>query len=348
MKNNTSSVPLRKHLRPYFTVFLPKQKGCSENTILAIHDTWNLFLRYISAEKHMDNNKLTFSDVDPELIIGFLEHMESTKGWVPSTRNQRLSCLRSFFKYAASMEPVLYPCYSAISEIPLKKGTDRSCIVDFLSADAMKSLLEAPDTKTKLGVRDQFFMSLMYDSAARDCEMLGLKLEDFHDDNNTIYLMGKGSKPRLVPVSKETTALFTNYRKKFHMSSSMQEPLFYTIHHHKRTQMSDDNVARFLKKYSVIARERNAKIPQKVTPHMFRHSRAMHLYRAGMPLALLAEFLGHEDQETTRIYAYADTEMKRKAIEMASQKSDAVTGLPTEKALWEGDDDIIGRLIRGY
>lgn len=81
---------------------------------------------------------------------------------------------------------------------------------------------------------------------------------------------------------------------------------------------------------------------------MFRKSRAMHLYRAGMPLALLAEFLGHEDPETTRIYAYADTEMKRKAIEKASQNVGEVASLPTEKAFWEGDDDIIGRLCRGY
>ena len=81
---------------------------------------------------------------------------------------------------------------------------------------------------------------------------------------------------------------------------------------------------------------------------LFRKSRAMHLYRAGMPLALLAEFLGHEDPETTRIYAYADTEMKRKAIEKASQNVGEVASLPTEKAFWEGDDDIIGRLCRGY
>lgn len=188
----------------------------------------------------------------------------------------------------------------------------------------------------------------MYDSAARDCEMLGLKLEDFHDDNNTVYLWGKGAKPRLVPVSKETTALFSNYRKKFHISSSMQDSLFYTVHQNRKTQMSDDNVARFLKKYLDIVRAGNPRVPEKVTPHMFGHSRAMHLYRAGMPLALLAEFLGHEDPETTRIYAYADTEMKRMAIEKVSQTSDAVTGIPTEKAFWEGDDDIIGRLIRGY
>jgi hypothetical protein len=73
----------------------------------------------------------------------------------------------------------------------------------------------------------------------------------------------------------------------------------------------------------------------------------MHLYRSGMPLALLAGFLGHENPETTLIYSFADTEMKRAAIEKASEKNVRLEGIG-ESAIWEGDDDIIGRLCRGY
>ena len=132
MKADASRVLVRKHLRPYFTVFLPKQRGCSDNTIQSIHDTWNLFLRYLSAAKGIDNSRLAFSDIDPAVVTGFLDQMEFEKGWKPSTRNQRLSCLRSFFRYAASMEPVLYPCSAALGEIPLKKGADRSYVIEFL------------------------------------------------------------------------------------------------------------------------------------------------------------------------------------------------------------------------
>jgi hypothetical protein len=78
--------------------------------------------------------------------------------------------------------------------------------------------------------------------------------------------------------------------------------------------MSDDNVARFLRQHAATAHETCPEIPQNVHPHMLRHSRAMHLYQAGMPLALLTEWLGHADPETTLIYAHADTEMKRKAL----------------------------------
>lgn len=85
--------------------------------------------------------------------------------------------------------------------------------------------------------------------------------------------------------------------------------------------MSDDNVARFLKGYVTSARKQCDEIPDKVTPHMFRHSRAIHLYRKGVPLVLISEWLGHSNLETTLIYAYADTEMKRKAIEAATDQN---------------------------
>jgi site-specific recombinase XerD len=177
--------------------------------------------------------------------------------------------------------------------------------------------------------------------------MLGMKISDFNVQASTVYLMGKGSKPRLVPVSKEVVKLFEGYRKKLHADSIGCEPMFYTIHKGEKTFMSDDNVARFIKKYAEYVRESNVEIPEHVHPHMFRRSRSMHLYRSGMPLALLAGFLGHENPETTLIYSFADTEMKRAAIEKASEKNVRLEGIG-ESAIWEGDDDIIGRLCRGY
>jgi len=123
--------------------------------------------------------------------------------------------------------------------------------------------------------------------------------------------------------------------------------LLYTIHQREKTYMSDNNGARFIKKYAKEAKMNNPNMPDNVYTHMFRRSRSMHLYRSGMPLALLAEFLGHTDPETTLVYAYADTEMKRKAIEKAVPK-EAILPENTEKAIWEDDEDIISRLCNGY
>jgi integrase len=105
--------------------------------------------------------------------------------------------------------------------------------------------------------------------------------------------------------------------------------------------MSDDNVARFIRQHAATAKARCPEVPARVHPHMLRHSRAMHLYQAGMPLAWLTEWLGHADPETTLTYAHADTEMKRRALERADSAT-SHTHLPAP--IWHDNEDIIQRL----
>lgn len=337
-----------RNLRNYFTVYLPKQKNVSPNTIISSRQTWNLLLRYVTSETDTKLQYITLETIDVTTVTGFLDHMESLKGWQPSTRNQRLSMIRSFFTYVSCVEPSCYIYASYLAAIPLKKGINKSFVLEYMNETAMGEILKAPDTSKKNGIRDQFYLSLMYDSAARDCEMLSMKLSDYVEAASAVYLMGKGSKPRLVPVSSETTAYYHFYRDKFHRGSQPDTPMFYTIRKGEKTRMSDDNVARFLKKYADVAREHCADIPKRVHPHMIRKSRAMHLYQGGMPLSILAEFLGHEDPETTLIYARADTEMKRRAMEK-TEKNHALVEAPQDVAsIWEGNEDIIEMLCRGY
>lgn len=344
MKNNADV--FWTYLRSYFSVYLPKQRNNSPHTITACRDTWNLLLRYFSAEKGIKMADLSMDDMTAASVTGFWDYMTEKRGWRPTTRNHRLSCIRSFFKYAASQEPSLYAYAAALKAIPAQKDRD-SRIIKYMSEDAVKSLIEMPDPETRNGLRDQFFMSLMYDTAARDCEMLGMRLCDYNERSRTVYLMGKGAKPRLVPVSAETTAMFIRYRDRMHPENNGNAPMFYTIHNHTKTPMSDDNVARFIKKYAEAARKENADIPEHVSPHMFRKLRSMHLYQGGMHLTMLSEFLGHEDPETTLVYARADVEMKRDAMQKATQNN-TILYSDSEKAIWENNPDIISRLCRGY
>lgn len=289
---------------------------------------------------------LGFGSFTAELLVEFLDTMETEKHWLPSTRNNRLSCIRSFFKYAACSCPEAYIVYTDLLTIPLKKTVNNSRIVNHMTRDAVASIIGCIDTASPKGLRDCFFLTLMYDAAARDGEMLKLKLSDIRMEQSCVYLFGKGSKPRLVPLSKETFAIFEKYKASFHKDNHPDALLFYTKHNGEKTPMSDDNVARFLKLYAASAHKQNPHVPEKVHPHMIRHSRAMHLYQGGMPLPVLSEFLGHENPETTLIYAYADTEMKRQAVEKAT-KASPLPDLDAELPSWD-DADIIGRLVRGY
>lgn len=188
-------------------------------------------------------------------------------------------------------------------------------------------------------------MILLYDTAARNQEILDLRLIDIHSIQKDPYIVitGKGHKTRLVPIMKKTVEHFEKYTKIIHQQSDGNSYLFYTIRNGERMQMSPDNTEKFIKKYGESAREKNSEVPPNVHPHMFRHSRAMYLYRGGMPLPLLAEWLGHVQLETTWIYANADTHMKREAIEKATSK---INPLKTKGKVidWHNDEELIKKL----
>ena len=100
-------------------------------------------------------------------------------------------------------------------------------------------------------------------------------------------------------------------------------------------------VAAFFAKYGSMAKAVCQEVPEHIHPHMMRHTRAMHLYQSGMPMVLLSQYLGHAQVETTMIYAYADTEMKRAAI----QKADAVRGTkPVPDEIWADNEEMILKL----
>lgn len=329
-----------RHLRQWFTVFMPRQRGVSPHTITACRHTWNMLLRYVADTRHVQLEHVTFAVLDRSCVSGFLDHMRTTRDWTATTYNQRLACIRSFFRYAATAEPTLAMHLADINGIPQLKGLTTPP-VRYLTTTATTALLAAPDLTTRTGLRDQFFMILMYDLAARDGEMLALSVGDIDAKRLTVELIGKGSKPRRLPITTETAAHHHRYMAAFHASTGPGEPLFYTIHDHNKTRMSDDNVARFLRQHAATARNRCPDVPAKVHPHMLRHSRAMHLYQAGMPLALLTEWLGHADPETTLIYAHADTEMKRQALTKAN---DRTASNPPATPIWHDREDIIERL----
>jgi len=175
--------------------------------------------------------------------------------------------------------------------------------------------------------------------------MLDLKVCDIKVGKVPVAtLLGKGSKVRSVPLMPETMAHYQNYMNLFHSDEKRfsTEPLFYVERYGMRNPMSDDNVRKFLRKYGAVARRNCPDVPTNIHPHLWRHSRAMHLYQHGMDLTLISQWLGHSNLETTLIYAHADTEQKRKAIEKSMGRK--VTGGIDIPRYSVTDEDTIKRL----
>jgi len=342
MKKNNDN--LFSYLREFFTVFLPRQAHRSPHTILSTQQVWNMLLSFICGITGKRVGSLTFTDLSRENILNFLDTTQQEQGWTPSTRNHRLARIRSFFRYVSSIEPTLVYYLENLLNIPFQKDVNKSFILEYMSKDAITAVLRQPDPTRKNGIRDLFFLVLMYDSAARDCEMLSMSFSDFDPVGKVVYLLGKGNKPRSVPVSDDTIQHFYIYAKTFHPHNEGSVPMFYTTRHGKKAQMSDDNVARFIKKYGDSARAECPEVPDNVHPHLIRKTRSMILYQAGMPLELLAQFLGHSDPSITLVYARADNEMKRKAIENVSAATGTINP-EADEALWDGNDEMIKRLL---
>ena len=135
-----------------------------------------------------------------------------------------------------------------------------------------------------------------------------------------------------------------NYLSVYHPGSPPDRPLFYTTRNGLRRSMTSDNARKLIKAYGTLARRNCVEVPENVHPHMFRHSRAMHLYQHGMPLLLVSQWLGHANVETTLIYAHADTEMKRKAIEASTPETSPLKSFSNSERFTISDEDLIKKL----
>ncbi len=306
-------------IKEYLTVYLLLQRLVSPHTIKSYRETLNLYLGFLCSFKHLQMKELSFSQVTVDSINAFLEWLENNRNCCAATQNHHLSVIRAFLKYAGMREPVCNDYYLCAGKIARRKE-EKKLMVNHFNEEALDAILSQPDSKNRQGHRDQFFMILLYDTAARDSEILHLMPKDVIADTSAPYIIihGKGKKVRMIPIMRETVHHYKSYIKRFHKEYKPGIPLFYTVIHAEKHHMSDDNVARFIKKYAAMARAKCSDVPENVTPHMFRHSRALNLYRKGVPLPLISEWLGHSNLETTLIYAYADTEMKRTAIEKAT------------------------------
>lgn len=331
-------------MKDFLTVYLPIIRSRSPNTVAAYKTTMNLYLVFIQETQCKQLADIMTKDFNHETILVFLAWLKTSRMNSVSSRNQRLIQIRQFCRYLMGSDMILFSEYAKIQEIA-KEADPKKGGLEYLTIAQTKLVLSQPDTKKKTGLRDKFFISLLYDSGCRDQEILDLTVGDFIEMKETaeLHIVGKGRKYRATPISKDVQKLFHEYCRVYHPVPKKAAFLFYTVRNGVVSQMSADNVARFMNKYEGLVRESDPDIPH-LHPHLFRHTRAVHLYTEGMPLPLVSEWLGHSQMETTTTYyARATTEMKREAVEKISTDDNAVFN-KDEEFKYAGNDEIIRKL----
>ena len=327
-------------LAKFFTDHLAGERAASPRTIASYRDAMKLLLTWFKDAERIPPEKLRLVDLDRARILRFLHWLQAERCCSAATRNQRLAVIKSFSRYTAVEQPDRLDQVTQILAIRQKKTP--AADLGHLTGDEVQALLVEPGAASARAIRDTVLLSLAYDTAARVQELCDLDVADIRRcQPMTVTIRGKGSKIRYVPVMGPTARLVADYLEHLEPHPGLGadgDPLFRGPNHSRLTR---SGVAKLLARdvRAVRARDHNWAPGQPVTPHTLRRSRAMHLIQAGVNLVYIRDLLGHADVSTTEIYARADAETKRKAIENAYQPL-----TPDVLPDWTSDTSLIGWL----
>lgn len=305
----------------FFLEHLGQHRAVSRQTIAAYRDTLRLLLGFAAQRLHRTPSAIALLDLDAPLLLAFLDYLEKERGNSVRSRNARLAAIRTFLKYAGHHDIDALATIERALAIPQKRF-DRP-MVGFLSRDEIRTIIEAPDPSTWAGQRDRAMFSTLYNTGARVSEMIGVRWGDVVlEGQPAAHLHGKGRKDRSVPLWRPTASLLRSWRRR------LGEPPADAMLFPNRSggHMTRSNVTQRLQlAVEMATREHPALEGRAVTPHVIRHTTAMHMLQSGVDITVIALWLGHEDTATTHMYVEADLTMKEQAL-MKLQPAGAAPG----------------------
>jgi integrase/recombinase XerD len=299
-------------LEAFFTERLAGQRQASPHTISSYRDSLKLLLGFASQRTGTNASRLDFADLDAPLIGAFLDHLERDRGASARTRNARLAAIRSLFRFAALRHPEHAALIQRVLAIPGKRH-DRTDVC-FLTREEIEALLAAPDRSSWTGRRDHALLVLAAQTGLRVSELTSLRRQDLHLGASAyLTCTGKGRKSRSTPLTRQTVKVITAWLRETPCDSSA--PVFPGP---RGGPLSRDAVRRMVTRHWQAAARTCPSLQAKhVTAHTLRHSCAMALLRAGIDLATIALWLGHEHIATVQIYLHADLALKEQALAKA-------------------------------
>lgn len=328
-------------LADYLRTELPNKGTRSKRTERTYRAGLNLFLDYLAEVEGVALAEVGFDNFDGDSMLGFKLWMLDHRKLSPQTARLRMTAVRSFVSYAVKKDAMGPLEQVEVFGVSMPKH-QRKLVVP-MADPAVKAVMEQPDVSTAIGYRDLSMMALMYDTAVRCQELADLRVCDLcmREGDEHVFVLGKGSKTRVVPLVLSKDHM-EKYLAAFHPGAlpGSDRPLFYPANGPVR-HLSGSTVEKMVTKYAERARASCPEVPDRVYPHLFRHTRAMEWLSNGMPKKMIAELLGHADISTTDIYAKSDLSMKRKDMEKFRNARPPVGD--TEK-FWHGDEDIIRKL----
>jgi integrase/recombinase XerD len=298
---------LAPHLSGFLREHLPKERRASQHTCEAYAQSFQLLLGFAANRLKIKPSKIEIERLDAPLILAFLEHLEKKRG--NSTRNARLAAINSFFRFLEYRVPSCLDQARRIHAIPTKK-TDQA-LVDYLARDELQALLDAPDTSSVSGIRDRAMLHLAFAAGMRVSELVGLRLDQIDRQGlATVHIVGKGRRERVLPLWKETAVAVKAWLKVRPASTAPE--LFLNARGQAMTRSGFEYI--LAKHVTTASRVAPSVASKRVSPHVLRHTCAMHTLQATRDVRKVSLWLGHASLQSTEVYLRADPTEKLEAL----------------------------------
>ncbi|MDD3797108.1 MAG: tyrosine-type recombinase/integrase [Lachnospiraceae bacterium] len=309
-------------LRDFLNKYLVVQRKFTAATIKNYTDSLEQYRLYLRSQKGIPFNKAGFHCFKKDIVYDFCIWLRDDQAKAMNTINLRLSTIKSFLCFCSEEDASLSELYLKVKSIRRFKGkTDPK--LEYLQAEQLETIFAFPDTTTRNGRRNQYFMIHAYETGGRIEELVSMTLGDIirNGTNVQIRLHGKGDKTRYNPLPSEVIPHLEAYLAEFHPNGKNEDYLFYTIHNSQHTKMAPRTVNSFLSAYAKELHENDVSFPQNLHCHVFRHSIGMAMYKAGIPISYIKDFLGHSSIDSTAIYAHADNDAMAEALRSVDQEA---------------------------
>jgi len=325
-----------KQLALYFDHYLPMVRNCSKNTIASYADGFVIFFRFFREEKGKKHYQIDYADITLQTMDEYVLWMQNSLKYSASTQKHRITAVSAFLKYASQREMRAVGSFNAVAGVITPKVP--KVPAPYFTIEEMAVILHLPNCTESNGIRDAALLCLMYDSGARAQEMCDIIIGDVKlGKTGTLKLRGKGNKIREVPISDDTVRIVQKYlndrEKSIHRNYS--EPLFSS---QRLETITTASIRYIVQKYVAKAKESSPEmfLEKGYSPHSFRHSKAIHMLKAGVPLIYIRNFLGHESVQTTEQYLRMNQESAAEIL----QKRYSIGVHPDDKSRNDEKSDI--------
>jgi integrase/recombinase XerD len=328
--------PLGPVLHSFFLDHLITVKGLRPSSVRSYRDTIRLLLLFLAADKRSKITRLTVGDLTFERIVGFLRHLEQDRGNHIRTRNQRLAAIHTLVEYLATRSPEMLMVCQQVAAIPTKRVPPPE--TRFLERDEVQQLLQGLPGRGRHALRDRALLLFLYNTGARVQEAADLRVEHLDlDEHPTVRLHGKGDKWRTCPLWQQTARTLEQLRESEHPSPPPPTAAIFTARGQPLTRYGI---------YKIVRRHAgdldDPRTGRRVSPHIFRHTAAVHLLEAGVEVNVIRGWLGHADLTTTNRYAEINTKAKQEAL-LVTEPPDVSEGHRTNP-IWRTDETLLNWL----